>query len=117
MASIAARVQALADPDTVLITEATSRLLRGGFVCEALGQRALKGFAVATALYRVVAEHESEAEMTPARLGPLIGREQEIGLLLERWAQVTEGLGHVVLLSGEAGIGKSRLMHGLKTHV
>ena len=54
---------------------------------------------------------------TPRRLTPLVGREQEVGLLLERWAQVKEGMGQVVLVSGEAGIGKSRLVQVLKEHV
>jgi class 3 adenylate cyclase/predicted ATPase len=114
--NVAARIQGLADPDTVLLTEATYRLLRGAFACEALGPRSLKGIADPVTVYRVVAEQETLEGLAPARLSPLIGRAREVGLLLERWAQVKEGLGQVVLLSGEAGIGKSRLVQALKTH-
>ena len=63
-------------------------------------------------MYRVLKEQEDPYELTP-----LVGRQQEMGLLLERWAQMGEGLGQVVVLSGEAGIGKSRLVQEVKTHV
>jgi predicted ATPase len=72
------------------------------------------------AIYRVLYESMARSRLEAAEstgLTPLVGREQEVGLLLERWAQVEEGLGQVVLLSGEAGIGKSRLVQVLKEHV
>ena len=62
--------------------------------------------------------YTSRFEVAATRgLTPLVGREQEVGLLLERWAQVKDGMGQVVLLSGEAGIGKSRLVQVLKDHI
>src|SRR5215472_4711846 len=71
-------------------------------------------------MYRVLRESGAQGRLDIARahgLTPLVGREQEVGLLLERWAQVKAGHGHVVLLTGEAGIGKSRLVQMLKDHV
>jgi class 3 adenylate cyclase/predicted ATPase len=118
--SVAARVQGCADPDTVLLTEPTHRLLRGTFACAPLGPRAFEGITAPVALYRVA--RESEATEPHQGIGgawstPLVGREREVGLLLERWAQVKEGVGQIALITGEAGIGKSRLKHSLTTHV
>jgi predicted ATPase len=92
----------------------------GGFACQPLGTPPLKGQAQPLAVYRVL--YESIARSRLEAVGstgwtPLVGREQEIGLLRERWAQVKEGVGQVVLLSGEAGIGKSRLVQVLQEHV
>jgi class 3 adenylate cyclase/predicted ATPase len=115
--ALAARVQGWADPDTVLVTEATHRLLRGTFVCAALGPCPLEGIAAPVLLYRVLREPEAAEVLEgigPAWSTPLVGRERETGLLLERWAQVKEGLGQVVVITGEPGIGKSRLVHALK---
>jgi predicted ATPase len=114
--NLAARLQGLADPDTVLLSEATHRLLRGRLVCAPLGPRALRGIAAPIAVYRAVREPEvaDGLEGLGAPLLPLIGREREVGFLLDRWAQVAEGVGQVVLLSGEAGIGKSHLVHAIK---
>src|SRR5262249_556780 len=72
------------------------------------------------AVYRVLYESMARSRLEAAGSTgwtPLVGREQEIGLLLERWAQVKEGVGQVVLLSGEAGIGKSRLVQVLREHL
>src|SRR5262249_38115303 len=90
------------------------------FACQPLGTPPLKGQAQPLAVYRVL--YESMARSRLEAVGstgwtPLVGREQEIGLLRERWAQVKEGAGQGVLLSGEAGIGKSRLVQMLKEHV
>jgi hypothetical protein len=95
-------------------------LLGGFFACQALGLHRLKGFAQPLEVYRVLSESMARSRLEAAgstSLTPLVGREQEIGLLRERWAQVTDGSGQVVLLSGEAGIGKSRLVQLLTEQV
>src|SRR5215468_5550576 len=118
--NLAARLQGLAAPNTLVISAATWQLLRGFFACQSLGTPLLKGFAQPLEVYQVLAESTARSRLDVAAstgLTPLVGREQEVGLLLERWAQVKEGVGQVVLLSGEAGIGKSRLVQVLKEHV
>src|SRR5215470_11748574 len=118
--NLAARLQGMAAPNTLVISAATFQLLSGFFACQSLGTQSLKGLAQPIEVYQVL--HESMARsrleaVGSAGLTPLVGREQEVALLLERWAQVKDGLGQVVLLSGEAGIGKSRLVQVLKEHV
>jgi TOMM system kinase/cyclase fusion protein len=118
--NLAARLQGIAAPNTLVISAATFQLLGGFFACQPLGTPPLKGQAQPLAVYRVL--YESMARSRLEAVGstgwtPLVGREQEIGLLLECWAQVKEGVGQVVLLSGEAGIGKSRLVQVLKDQV
>jgi class 3 adenylate cyclase len=118
--NLAARLQGLAAPNTVVISAATLPLLGGFFACQALGPHRLKGFAQPLQVYQVLYESTARSRLEAAGssgLTPLVGREQEIGLLRERWAQVKEGSGQVVLLSGEAGIGKSRLVQVLTEHV
>ena len=118
--NLAARLQGLAAPNTVVISATTFHLLGGFFACQPLGTPPLKGQAQPLAVYRVL--YESMARSRLEAVGstgwtPLVGREQESGLLRERWAQVKEGVGQVVLLSGEAGIGKSRLVQVLQEQV
>src|SRR5262249_20078108 len=117
--NLAARLQGIAAPNTLVISATTFQLLGGFFACQPLGTPLLKGQAQPLAVYRVL--YESMARSRLEAVGstgwtPLVGREQEIGLLRERWTQVKEGVGHVVLLSGEAGIGKSRLVQVLTAH-
>jgi predicted ATPase len=98
----------------------TYRLVQGFFECEALGEQDLRGVSQPIAVYRVLRESgiQSRLDVASTRgLTPLVGREQEVGLLLERWEQVQDGQGQVVLLNGEAGIGKSRLVQVLKDHL
>ena len=93
---------------------------RGLFYLETLGAPRLKGVAAPLPVYRVVdaSGAQTRFDVATARgLTPLVGREVEVALLHDRWAQVTEGLGQVVCISGEAGIGKSRLVQVLKDHV
>src|SRR5262249_34115328 len=118
--NLAARLQGIAAPNTLVISAATFHLLGGFFACQPLGTPVLKGFAQPLALYRVLYESMARSRLEAvgsAGLTPLVGREQEIGLLQERWAQVKDGVGQVVLLSGEAGIGKSRLVQVLTAQV
>ena len=114
--NFAARLQEQAMPDSVVISPATYRLVAGLFECEDLGQRTLKGISSPSLLYRVVRESEARSRFEVAvktGLTPLVGREHELGLLRERWQDARQGKGQVVLLSGEPGIGKSRLVQTL----
>ena len=118
--NIAARLQGLAAPDTVVISAATQRLIQGYFTCHALGGQTLKGVAMPLQVYQVVraTEVQQRFDVAAARgLTPLVGREHEVGLLRDRWAQVQAGRGHIVVLSGEAGIGKSRLVQAVKDEI
>jgi class 3 adenylate cyclase/tetratricopeptide (TPR) repeat protein len=114
---VVARIQALAAPDTVLMSADTHRLVQGYFVVETLGPKLLKGIAAPLTVYRVLRERavQSRLDVAWARgLTPLVGRQSEVTLLLEGWEQSTVGKGHVVVLRGEAGIGKSRLVEVLR---
>jgi predicted ATPase/class 3 adenylate cyclase len=118
--NLAARLQSLAAPDTVAISSTTHRLVQGYFTCDDLGIHSLKGVETPTRVYRVVGESAAQSRLDVAAaigLTPLVGREHEVGLLQGRWAQSQDGLGQVVLLSGEAGIGKSRLVRVLAERV
>ena len=115
--NIAARLQGLAEPDTVVLSAATHHLVVGLFECQELGLQTLKGISTPLSVYRVVRESEAQSRFEAAvsrGLTPLVGREDELGLLRRRWAQAEAGEGQVVLLSGEPGIGKSRLVQELK---
>lgn len=114
------RLEQAAELGVVMISEQTHRLLKGLFETETLGQQRIKGLPGPVSLYRVVRERSAASRVDlaePAALTPLIGRDREVGLLQERWEQAAEGMGQVVLIIGEAGLGKSRLVHALKRHV
>src|SRR5262249_10181288 len=118
--NLAARVQGKAEPNTVVISQATYRLVQGFFTCEELGPQSLKDVAAPLELYRVhgTGEADTRFDVSVQRgLVPLVGREEEPHVLERRWTQAKEGSGQVVLLSGEAGIGKSRLVQALKEEV
>src|SRR5262249_39689805 len=90
------------------------------FEYQALGEQTLRGVAEPITVYQILRESGATSRLDvtqPRGLTPLVGREQEVGLLLERWAQAKSGQGQVVLLTGDAGIGKSRLVQILKDHV
>ena len=115
--NLAARLQAAAAPDTVVVDATTRRLAGELFEYEAVAPAALKGFAGPVTPWRVLRERtiasRFEALRAEART-PLVGREEEMDLLRRRWAQIKDGEGRVVLLAGEAGIGKSRLTAALE---
>ena len=114
--NLAARLQALAEPNTVVIADGTRQLLGNLFELQDLGARELKGITgpvrVWAALRGSSAEGRFEALHT-ADLTALVGRDEEVELLMRRWARAKTGEGHVALVSGEAGIGKSRLTAAL----
>src|SRR5262249_45561166 len=115
--NIAARLQSMAAPDTVVISAATQRLIAGLFTCQDLGRQELKGVSTPVSAYRVLGESDVQSRFELAvrkGLTPLVGREEELGLLRRRWEQAKAGEGQAALLSGEAGIGKSRLVQTLK---
>lgn len=117
---IATRLESVARPGGVLISQTTHRLIEGFFHCQPLGPQPLKGIAEPMAVYLVQRASEAKTRIEVAEqagLTPLVGRDLEVGLLASRWAAATEGQGHVVLLSGDAGLGKSRLVHVLREHV
>ena len=114
--NLAARLQGIAEPNTVVIAEATRRLLGNLFELQDLGPRELKGIAWPMRAFAVLRASSVEGRfeaMHAAGLTSLVGRQEELELLLRRWAKARTGEGQVVLLSGEAGIGKSRLSSAL----
>ena len=116
--NIAARLEGLASHNTVVISQATSRLVHDTFALEPLGPTTLKGVAEPMPVYRVRGLADvSEAEPRPASAPFVVGRGEEVGLLRRRWEQCKEGLGHAVLVSGAAGIGKSTVVDVLRAHV
>jgi class 3 adenylate cyclase len=118
--NIAARLEGLAAPNTVVISAVTAQLVQRTFVLEALGSQALKGITEPMAVWRVVGPRETLREATtpaPEDVKPLVGRDEELGLIVRRWEQSKAGQGQVVLISGEAGIGKSALVDTLRAHV
>jgi class 3 adenylate cyclase len=117
--NLAARLQGLAMPNTLVIGEATRRQIGGLFDLADLGPQALAGFAEPQLAWRVLSESGEVSRFEALRSGetPLVGREEEVELLSRRWQQAKSGEGRVVLISGEPGIGKSRLTAALSEHM
>lgn len=113
--NLAARLQEIAPPNSVVVSHVTQALAGGLFEYEPMGEVSLKGIGQPVEPFRVTSERavESRFEARSAEILPMVGRDQELALLLERWAQVQGGEGQGVLLVGEAGIGKSRIVRGL----
>jgi predicted ATPase/class 3 adenylate cyclase len=114
--NLAARLQEAAPPGSVVIAEGTRRLLGEVFELRPLGPTRLKGFATPVGGFRVLGEHPAGSRFEarqPGRPSPMVGRDQELALLLDRWRRAAAGEGQAVLLVGEAGIGKSRLVRAV----
>src|SRR5215469_16416779 len=118
--NVASRVQSAAEPDSVLITAAVHELVSGRFVVKDRGAHQLKGVAHPVQLYQAI-RHTVARRRThyaaPHTVTPFVGREDEIRLLLSRWERAREGQGQLVLVIGEPGIGKSRLVEEFCAHI
>ncbi len=115
--NLAARLQALAQPNQIVVSAATRAMLGDHFDLEDLGAYQLKGFAEPVPAWRVLSARDVESRFAATRTGsfaPLVGRQEEMGLLLRAWDGSSHGRGQVVLIQGEAGVGKSRLVEGLR---
>ena len=115
--NLAARLQSVAEPNTIVISPETFRLVGALFEYRDIGTVAVKGFADRIQAYQVLRASTVESRFEarhPAITTPLLGREEELELLLRRWDQATRGEGRIVLLTGEPGIGKSRLTRALQ---
>ena len=111
--NLAARLQALAQPNQIVVSAATRAMLGDHFDLEDLGASELKGFAEPVPAWRVLSARDVESRFAATRTGsaaPLVGRQEEMGLLLRAWEGSSRGRGQVVLIQGEAGVGKSRLL-------
>lgn len=114
--NLAARLQSVAEPNSIVVSQSTHRLLVRQFDYENLGEHELKGFAEPVQVWRVVREAAVASRFDAGRAAhkaPFVGRGPEMALLLERWEPARNGEGRVVVISGEAGMGKSRLCDAL----
>ena len=118
--NLAARLQGLAEPGQVVVDSVSHRLVNATFEAATMGEQTIKGFAEPVEAWRVTGETGAESRFEALHgegLTSLIGRAHELGLMRERWAQAKGAEGQVLLLSGEAGIGKSRLVRALREDV
>jgi hypothetical protein len=118
--NLAARLQALAEPNTIVISAEMHRLLGALFEYRDLGQHMLKGFAEPMHVRQVVGTSKLESRFMAthqAGTSPLLGRDEELDLLMGRWEQARDGEGRIVVVTGEPGIGKSRLARALGDRV
>ena len=115
--NLAARLQALAQPNQIVVSAATRAMLGDYFDLKDLGAYEFRGFAEPVPAWRVLSARDVESRFAATRTGgaaPLVGRQEEMGLLLRAWEGSCRGRGQVVLIQGEAGVGKSRLLEGLR---
>jgi class 3 adenylate cyclase/predicted ATPase len=112
---LASRYEGMAGSNDLVISEETHQVVRGAFEVKSLGSHRVKGVAEPLAAYRVLsATGTPDGQSGEAEIPPMVGRREELALLLDRWKRVTRGSGQVVVLAGEAGIGKSRLIAELE---
>ena len=118
--NLAARLQSFAEPGCVLVGPATHRLTEAFFEYLFVGEHEVKGYRELIPMWKVLGEAAIESRFISARtagVDPILGRERETAFLVDAWQRATHGNGHVVMLSGEAGIGKSRLLEALVEHL
>ena len=115
--NVAARMQAIAEPGTVLITAQVQRQIAGLFVAEERGSHTLKGVQAPVTLYRIVRASGGGRRSGRRHLTPLIGRDEEMAMLLRRWERARQGDGQFVLIVGEPGLGKSRLLEEFRARL
>jgi predicted ATPase len=108
--NIAARAQALAEPGSVVVTARVQRQIAGLFVAEERGSHQLKGVPELVTLFRIVRASGGGRHAGQRHLTPLVGRDEEIAMLMRRWERARQGDGQLVLIVGEPGLGKSRLV-------
>jgi len=114
--NLAARLQAVAEPDQLVVADATRKLCGKVFDFQDLGERSLKGFATPVSTFAVLGDRavESRFDAHQAKsLQAMIGRDHELALILQRWQSALNSEGQAVVLSGEAGIGKSRITRAI----
>lgn len=118
--NLTARLESIAEPGQVLISGGTYRLVEGFFICQNLGTQRLRGVNTPVTIFQVERATPKRSRFEVAEgtgLTPLVGRDSEVSLLVQRWEQAAESFGQVVLLTGDPGLGKSRLVHVIKDHV
>jgi class 3 adenylate cyclase/ABC-type lipoprotein export system ATPase subunit len=118
--NLAARLQSLAEPDCVLVGPSTHQLTADFFEYSFSGEHAIKGFREPVSVWKALRESATESRFAAAHAataGPIVGRERELAFLYDSWQRAAQGNGHVVLLAGEAGMGKSRLLEALAERV
>jgi class 3 adenylate cyclase len=117
--NLAARLQSIAEPNTVVVAESTRKLLGGLFELEDLGAKDLKGLAGPARAWAVLRQSTVESRFQALRTAtiPLVGRDEEMALLMRRWDQAKAGDGCMVLISGEPGIGKSRIAEAIQERI
>ncbi len=117
--NLAARLQSAADPDSVLVAPSTHRLTRHLFDFSFFGETAVKGFGEPVPIWRALRESAVDSRFAAAHAaaGPIVGRERELAFLYDSWQRAVDGNGHMMMLVGEAGMGKSRLLEAFADRI